>query len=98
MRIKVVGKITPKNLALLLMKTMAEMNVCEVNGASLYFGDGDKVVAVSAGGDTIQENYFTKPTRSNKQKKKTPDNGWESKPSMGCAKEIPPDDGTMPWE
>ena len=97
MRIKVVGNITAKNLALLLMKTMAEMNVHEVNGANLYFGDGDKVVAVSAGGDTIPENHFTKQTH-HKQKKKTPNNRWEPKPGIGCTKQLPPDNGTIPWD
>lgn len=95
MRIKVVGNITPKNLALLLMKTMAEMKVKEMNGASLYFGTGDKVIAVSAGEMAGPKVYPEKP--SHKHKKKTPTDRWEPKPSIGCAKEIPADDGTVPW-
>jgi hypothetical protein len=51
MRIKVTGTMTAKALGLLLLKTMAEQGITEVNGANLYVGEDDRLVKVTGAKD-----------------------------------------------
>jgi hypothetical protein len=97
MRIKVVGSITSKNLALILMKTMAQKGIHEVSGASLYFGTGDEVIAISAGGDEIPSNHFTnKPAKKHPKKKKPPVDSWPARQD-NISKQPIADDVSLPW-
>lgn len=93
MRIKVSGKLSPKSLCLLLMKTLAKLNIDEINGASLYFGDGDRVVIASADGSIEQTD---KPIKKAAKKKGTSD-FWPSKQCLIGTKKNIVDDGTIPW-
>ena len=63
MKIKIVGSTTPKALALLLMKTMADLHIDEIYTATLYVNSGDECITVSAKGNTLPDRV-TKPAKS----------------------------------
>jgi len=99
LRIKVVGKTDVKGLTLILMKTLTEMRITEVNGASLYFGSGNEVIEVSAAGDELRDTMSAKKAKPGKTKiaKTAASDGWEPRQSNVSADSII-DDDSCPWD
>lgn len=94
MRIKIVGKTDPKSLALLLVDTLSRMDISELNGASLYFGNGNEVITVSAKGKSGKHKKAIGKKRAAVNKPIC--NSWE--PRQSGTKKIIIDDGTCPFE
>lgn len=94
MRIKIIGKTNPKALALLIVDTLSRMDIAELNGASLYFGTGSEIIAVSA------NSKAAKHLKMSGKKRKVADkpicNSWE--PRYSGTKKVIADDGTCPFE